>query len=103
MPLPFREFRISLLNPGEVLGPFISAAEKMGQVPFVGVGQIGAGKSFRSGHVENGRETESREQASGSESFRGQACNARALVAASLLANAFGVSGRRTDPDSRRQ
>src|SRR5437773_1901788 len=50
MALPFSEPRISLLDPGEFFGPFIRANEKVGQIPFIGVRQVGAGENFWSGH-----------------------------------------------------
>ena len=47
---PFEELRIAALNPGKILRPFAGIGEEMGQVPLVGIGNLGASRSqsFRS-------------------------------------------------------
>jgi hypothetical protein len=34
----------------EVLGPFVHIGEEMGEIPFVGLGELGAGESFGGSH-----------------------------------------------------
>src|ERR1700682_3150204 len=48
--LPVGNSRIRLLKPGEVFRPFVSVDEKMGEIPFVGVWEVGAGENLCGGH-----------------------------------------------------
>src|SRR5438477_8329120 len=48
--LPLRDLWIRLLDPSQVLNPFVCAAEEVSEIPFVGVGKVGARESLRRGH-----------------------------------------------------
>ncbi len=48
---PFREARISALNPGEVFLPLIHGGKEVAQVPLVGFGYLGAGRCRRFAHA----------------------------------------------------
>jgi hypothetical protein len=41
--LPLRHARIGLGDPGHILLPFVDVGEEEGQIPFIGVGNLGAG------------------------------------------------------------
>src|SRR4051812_13312639 len=51
--LPIGDLRIAPLEPGEVFCPFIGLNKEVGEIPFVGVGKIGAGEDF-GGHERRG-------------------------------------------------